>query len=207
MLKRAVLASLALVALVAFSAHADARPRARQVVKVAVCDHFDIFRGCYAVSDESGSPARLQGSLKRSARYPGRFVPASIPGRASLAFGDPAPLLSWTGSRLVDQARGYIGRTGPSLGLPSRLWCADFANMLAGGGTGSRLARSYLVRPAVPAAIGVYAVTARRGGGHVGIVSGFTPAGDVILISGNHGHRVGEGVYPRSRVLKFVSPT
>ena len=207
MLKRAVLASLALVALVAFSAHADARPPRQPAAKVAVCDHFDIFRGCFAVSEDSRSPARLQGSLKRSARYQARFVSASIPGRASLAFGVSPPAASWTGHRLVDQARSYLGRSGPSLGLPSRLWCADFANMLAGGGTGSRLARSYLVRPAVPPAIGVFAVTARRGGGHVGIVSGFTPAGDVILISGNHGHVVGEGVYSRSRVLKFVSPT
>ena len=36
---------------------------------------------------------------------------------------------------LVAQARAYIGRTGPSLGLPSRLWCSDFANLITGGGS------------------------------------------------------------------------
>ncbi|WP_334478131.1 hypothetical protein [Bradyrhizobium algeriense] len=49
-------------------------------------------------------------------------------------------------------------------------------------------------------------MTRRRGGGHVGLVSGFTPAGDPIVISGNHGRVVGEGVYPRSRIIAHVSP-
>jgi hypothetical protein len=47
----------------------------------------------------------------------------------------------------------------------------------------------------------------RRGGGHVGIVSGFTKNGDPIVISGNHGHRVAESVYPRHRIRAWVSPT
>jgi hypothetical protein len=34
----------------------------------------------------------------------------------------------------------------------------------------------------------------------------FTAKGDPIVISGNHGGRVGEGVYPRSRVLAYVTP-
>jgi hypothetical protein len=40
---------------------------------------------------------------------------------------------------------------------------------------------------------------------HVGVVSGFDDSGNPIIVSGNHGRRVGEGVYPRSRVLAFVS--
>lgn len=106
---------------------------------------------------------------------------------------------------LVERARAYIGRTGPSLGLPARLWCADFMNMITGGGTGSRQAKSYLAKPRVPPSVGAIAVIGRRGGGHVGVVSGFTDAGDPIIISGNHGRKVGEGVYARSRVIAYVS--
>jgi hypothetical protein len=107
---------------------------------------------------------------------------------------------------LVSRARAYIGRTGPSLGLPARLWCSDFMNMITGGGTGSRLARSWLQHQRVSPSIGTVAVMGRRGGGHVGVVSGFKPNGDVILVSGNFGGRVGEGVIRRSRVIAFVSP-
>jgi hypothetical protein len=49
-------------------------------------------------------------------------------------------------------------------------------------------------------------VIKRRGGGHVGLVSGFTPAGDLIVISGNHGRVIGEGVYPRSRIIGICQP-
>lgn len=93
-----------------------------------------------------------------------------------------------------------------SFGGASRLWCSDFANMITGGGTGSRVARSWLTKPRISPQVGAMVVTSRRGGGHVGIVSGFTANGDPIVISGNHGHRVGEGVYPRSRIIAYVSP-
>jgi uncharacterized protein (TIGR02594 family) len=86
------------------------------------------------------------------------------------------------------------------------LWCSDFANLITGGGTGSRLAKSWLSKPRIAPQIGAIVVTGRRGGGHVGIVSGFTPAGDPIVISGNHGRRVGEGIYASSRILAYVSP-
>ena len=39
-----------------------------------------------------------------------------------------------------------------------------------------------------------------------GVVSGIDPSGNPIIISGNHGHKVGEGVYPRSRVYAYVMP-
>jgi uncharacterized protein (TIGR02594 family) len=157
-----------------------------------VCDDLDIMRPC---------------GTRRTARE--RVGPVRTPARTSAQ-----PTHQWAsvalavpiGSNLVERARAYLGRTGPSLGLPSRLWCADFMNMVTGGGTGSRVAKSWLARPHVSAQIGAVVVTGRRGGGHVGIVSGFTARGDVIIISGNHGRRVGEGVYSRSRVIAFVSP-
>jgi uncharacterized protein (TIGR02594 family) len=78
--------------------------------------------------------------------------------------------------------------------------------MITSGGSGSRVAKSWLAKPRVSPQVGAMVVTSRRGGGHVGIVSGFTANGDPIVISGNHGRRVGEGAYPRSRVLAYVSP-
>ena len=50
-------------------------------------------------------------------------------------------------------------------------------------------------------------LTRGKNGGHVGVVSGIDPHGNPVIISGNHGHRVGEGVYPRSRVIAYVMPS
>src|SRR5664279_2906093 len=56
--------------------------------------------------------------------------------------------------------------------------------------------------------IGAIAVLTRgKNGGHVGVVSGIDANGNPIIISGNHGRRVGEGVYPRSRVIAYVMPS
>lgn len=55
-------------------------------------------------------------------------------------------------------------------------------------------------------AVGAIAVMSRRGGGHVGVVSGVTAAGDPIVISGNHNRRVVDSVYPRGRILTYVDP-
>jgi hypothetical protein len=46
----------------------------------------------------------------------------------------------------------------------------------------------------------------RRGGGHVGVVSGIDPNGNPIVISGNHNHTVAEAVYPRRRIITYVVP-
>ena len=114
----------------------------------------------------------------------------------------------WYSSDLVAKARSYLGDTAGQLGLPRSLWCADFMNMLLGGGTGSRQARSYLHyghRVSGPR-VGAIAVLVRRGGGHVGVVSGVDGNGNPIIISGNHNHRVGEGVYPKGLVIAYVEP-
>jgi hypothetical protein len=56
--------------------------------------------------------------------------------------------------------------------------------------------------------VGAIAVLNRgRRGGHVGVVSGIDSRGNPIIISGNHGHRVGEATYPRARVIAYVMPT
>jgi hypothetical protein len=48
---------------------------------------------------------------------------------------------------------------------------------------------------------------ARRGGGHVGIVSGIDARGNPIVISGNYGHRVAEASISRGRIYAYVMPT
>lgn len=115
----------------------------------------------------------------------------------------------WGGS-IVAEARRHIG-TNPT--RYSSLWCADFMNMVlertGHRGTGSRYARDfdrYGTRISGPQ-VGAIAVM-RRGkrGGHVGVVSGIDERGNPIIISGNHGRRVAESTYPRSRIYAYVMP-
>ena len=118
------------------------------------------------------------------------------------AFGWPA---------LVREARKYIG-TNPT--ARTKLWCATFMNLvlarLGYAGTHSDAAKSfadYGHRISQPQ-IGAIAVLSRgKGGGHVGVVSGIDSHGNPIIISGNHGHRVGEAIYPRARVIAYVMPS
>lgn len=124
-----------------------------------------------------------------------------------------APVLEsfWShfqGGDLVQTARAEIGN-GAVYGRRN-LWCARFLNaMLAKTGhkgTGSDLARSFASMPHTTLHVGAIAVMSRRGGGHVGVVSGVAASGDPIVISGNNGNRVREAIYPRSRIVAFVSP-
>ena len=112
-------------------------------------------------------------------------------------------------SALVAEARRWIG-TNPT--GKTRLWCARFMNFvldrLGYRGTGSDLAmsfRDYGHRVSGPE-LGAIAVLSRRGGGHVGIVSAVDANGNPVIISGNHGRRVGEGTYSQSRVVAYVMP-
>jgi uncharacterized protein (TIGR02594 family) len=119
------------------------------------------------------------------------------------------PALGWP--KLVTEARKYVG-TNPT--ARKNLWCATFMNMVLArtgySGTGSDAARSfasYGKRINEPR-VGAIAVLSRgRNGGHVGIVTGVDANGNPIIISGNHGKRVGEATYPRNRVIAYVMPT
>jgi uncharacterized protein (TIGR02594 family) len=113
-------------------------------------------------------------------------------------------------SDVVAEARRYIG--GNPTGRGS-LWCARFMNMVlersGHHGTGSDMASSfasYGQRLSGPQ-IGAIAVMGRRGGGHVGVVSGIDAEGNPILVSGNNGNRVREASYPRGRIYAYVMPT
>lgn len=105
---------------------------------------------------------------------------------------------------LVMKARADIGKTAAQLGLRrTTLWCAAALAHWTGRDMGDK-AMNWAARPRVSPAIGVVAVMRRGKGGHVGIVSGFDPKGNPIIISGNHNRVVGEGVYPRGRIYAWV---
>lgn len=113
-------------------------------------------------------------------------------------------------SSLVSEARRYLG--GNPTGW-AHDWCGKFMNLVlertGHRGSGSNLALSFARygRRVSGPQVGALAVMARRGGGHVGVVSGVLANGDVKVISGNHGHKVAESIYRRGRILAFVLPT
>ena len=131
-------------------------------------------------------------------------------GDASIGSGATAISGRFGSSNVVAEARRYIG--GNPTGRGS-LWCARFMNMVLQHsgyrGTGSDLARSfasYGQRVSGPQ-IGAIAVMGRRGGGHVGVVSGIDAGGNPIVVSGNNGNRVREAPISRGRIYAYVMPT
>lgn len=112
------------------------------------------------------------------------------------------------------EALRWRGRTASQIGLPAQLWCADFMNFVlrrsGGAGTHSRAARSFLKygKKLDSPRVGAIAIMYRKGpnNGHVGIVRGTDGADNIIVISGNHGNKVWESKYPKSRVLGYVIP-
>jgi uncharacterized protein (TIGR02594 family) len=136
---------------------------------------------------------------------------------ASVAPNYPAPNYSsgmatqssFGSSDLVSDARRYLG--GNPTGRGS-LWCARFMNMVleqtGHHGTGSDMAISfahYGTRISGPQ-VGAIAVMGRRGGGHVGIITGIDASGNPIMISGNNGNRVREAPISRGRIYAYVMP-
>ena len=120
-----------------------------------------------------------------------------------------SPTFGWP--VLVKEARKYIG-TNPT--NRNRLWCATFMNMVLAktgySGTNSDAAKSfaqYGQRISAPKVGAIAVLTRGKRGGHVGVVSGIDANGNPIIISGNHGRKVGEAIYPRSRVIAYVLPS
>jgi len=178
-----------------------------------------------------GAPAKpdaKQAATKHAATNPAAAKPGALPKAKTAAQTKPAPAkdadrltsmpvteplkqprFGWPA--LVREARKYMG-TNPT--DRKKLWCATFMNFVLAkvgyAGTNSDAAKSFAQyghRISSPQ-IGAIAVLSRgKVGGHVGVVTGIDPHGNPIIISGNHGHRVGEGIYPRSRVIAYVMPT
>src|SRR5882724_7311327 len=118
---------------------------------------------------------------------------ASVAANSTLTPTGGAMASSFGSSGIVAEARRYIG--GNPTGRGS-LWCARFMNLVLQHsgyrGTGSDMASSfanYGQRISGPQ-IGAIAVMGRRGGGHVGVVSGIDANGNPIVVSGNNGNRV-----------------
>jgi uncharacterized protein (TIGR02594 family) len=116
----------------------------------------------------------------------------------------------FSSSNVVSEARRYLG--GNPTGRGS-LWCARFMNLVLQHsgykGTGSDMASSfanYGQRISGPQ-VGAIAVMGRRGGGHVGIITGIDASGNPIMISGNNGNRVREAPISRGRIYAYVMPT
>jgi uncharacterized protein (TIGR02594 family) len=123
--------------------------------------------------------------------------------------GGAATQSGFGSSDLVSEARHYLG--GNPTGRGS-LWCARFMNMVlqrtGHRGTGSDMARSfasYGQRVSGPE-VGAIAVMGRRGGGHVGIITGIDGSGNPIMISGNNGNRVREAPVSRGSIYAYVMP-
>ena len=151
----------------------------------------------------------------RSARVPHELAVARLR-RYANAHTNLAPYtssgagrMSGSNSSLVMEARHYLG--GNPTGRGS-LWCARFMNMVlqrtGHRGTGSDMAASfahYGHRVSGPQ-VGAIAVMGRRGGGHVGIITGVDARGNPIMISGNNGNRVREAPVSRGRIYAYVMP-
>src|SRR5215510_8362566 len=121
---------------------------------------------------------------------------------ANSAYGGP------TSNALVTEARRYIG-TNPT-GRAS-LWCGAFMDMVlkrTGHPGGGNLANAYTRNGTLVSGpqVGAIAVIGRRGGGHVGVVSGIDANGNPIIVSGNHNRTVAESVYPASLIHAYVLP-
>jgi uncharacterized protein (TIGR02594 family) len=139
-----------------------------------------------------------------------RFADSYASLGSSPAPGGMAASSGFGSSNVVTEARRYIGGNPTSR---ASLWCARFMNMVLQRsgyrGTGSDMARSfanYGQRVFGPQ-IGAIAVMGRRGGGHVGVVSGIDANGNPILVSGNNRNRVVEAPYSRGRIYAYVMPT
>lgn len=190
MLKSLAVASALLCALLATTA--EARPRVLHCIETGTimipqCNGQDFLAGVKSIKVEMHRVHRRHHSSHDT---------------SSLDVG-------WTGNNLVAQARSFIG-TNPTGWR--RLWCGRFVAMIAPAAAARvrnpNMARAYLALPHTSGRVGDLAVMGRRGGGHVGIVSGFDASGNPIIISGNAGGSiVREGVYARPRILAFVSAT
>jgi uncharacterized protein (TIGR02594 family) len=134
---------------------------------------------------------------------------ASVAANSTLTPTGGAMASSFGSSNVVAEARRYLG--GNPTGRGS-LWCARFMNLVLQHsgyrGTGSDMASSFAHygRRVSGPQVGAIAVMGRRGGGHVGIITGIDASGNPIMISGNNGNRVREAPISRGRIYAYVMP-
>jgi uncharacterized protein (TIGR02594 family) len=200
----ALVCSAAIVASVtpasARSHHGTGRYAGHHAKRHDVYRHFGHYRHLARVSRWDAGVAQMQARGLANSN-------ASSP--SSAALGGMATSGGFGSSDVVSEARRYVG--GNPTGRGS-LWCARFMNMVlqrsGHRGTGSDMARSfasYGQRVSGPQ-VGAIAVMGRRGGGHVGVVSGIDAQGNPILVSGNNRNRVVEAPVSRARIYTYVMP-
>ena len=215
---RRLLVALALgVASVAISSPAFARPHHGAYRRV----HARYAYAVHQVRRHYAMPIRRRYALRshrrviRTAQVPHELAVARLrrfanthTNLAPYTTSSAAPT-SGGGSSLVMEARHYLG--GNPTGHGS-LWCARFMNMVlqhtGHRGTGSDMASSfahYGHRVSGPQ-VGAIAVMGRRGGGHVGIITGIDAHGNPIMISGNNRNRVREAPVSRGSIYAYVMP-
>jgi uncharacterized protein (TIGR02594 family) len=163
------------------------------------------------------SPAFAIGEKKKEERFiltSATSVPTHRSENAAIAAPVPTADKKETVFAIGLEALKWVGASSRQVGVPyPDLWCADFVNfVLRRTGyptTNSRAAKSFLdygKRIDQPRVGAIVVLTRGKNGGHVGIVRGTDGAGNIIVISGNHGNKVWESPYPKSRVLGYVIP-
>ena len=164
-----------------------------------------------AVTASAVAPASAA-TIKRNDRF-ANAVPLEQIARSRTDAADIAAQVPGAGLVLLEALR-WRGRSAKQLGLPTKLWCADFMNFVirrAGAkGTHSRAARSFLQfgKKLDGPRVGAIAIMYRAGpnNGHVGVVRGTDGQGNPIVVSGNHGPVVTQSTYPKAKVMAYVMP-
>jgi uncharacterized protein (TIGR02594 family) len=189
---------LAGVAFAISSAQAMAKPLHRHKARA------DMAAPAWGPSDDKYSFLATQAAVKKKTAVARRRAVSA----SAVAQNETVVTPGFGSSDLVAEARQYIGGNPTGRG---RLWCGAFMDMVlkrtghAGGGNLARAYARYGTRVSGPQ-VGAIAVMARKGGGHVGVVSGIDATGNPIIISGNHNNKVEESVYPRGRIIAYVVP-
>jgi len=195
------------VAVAALATSAIARPvhhhrshPARFAAAVEKSNQVSSGRDMPSLAVETGAETSTR--QRRHARGSLAEARAEAQSHANSAYGGP------TSDSLVTEARKYIGTNPTGRGS---LWCGAFMDLVLrrtghqGGGNLALGYEHYGTRVSGPQ-VGAIAVMGRRGGGHVGVVSGIDANGNPIIVSGNHNHTVAESVYPRGRIAAYVVP-
>jgi uncharacterized protein (TIGR02594 family) len=163
------------------------------------------------------SPAFAIGEKKKEVRFvlsSAASVPTHRSDNAAITAAVPTADKKDSVFAIGLEALKWVGASSRQVGVPyPDLWCADFVNfVLRRTGyptTNSRAAKSFLdygKRIDSPRVGAIVVLTRGKNGGHVGIVRGTDGAGNIIVISGNHGNKVWESPYPKERVLGYVVP-
>jgi len=207
--------ALGCVSLIAIAAPAFANPQQRDTApdhrKLAAKPAHPIKPTQAARVARNAKPTHPVRSVKRGAQHAAamRDEDRLVSQPVQISASARKPMFGWP--RLVVEARKYLG-TNPT--GAKRLWCARFMNFVLAkvgyAGTGSDAAKSFAAyghRISGPEIGAIAVLTRGRRGGHVGVVTGIDPHGNPIILSGNHGRSVGEGVYSRSRVIAYVMPS